>query len=325
MTRVNTKSFALFIKAGAVPPTPPANFFEVSEKVLINPKPKVGEIERFNGTRLTTDTYSDTCDTTIEGAALMHQMKYQNAAADALDTIPEYGEVLKISGFDEVVNTVTPGQETVIYTLNNTATPSLGSALYYIDGNKQTMTNSIATNVSFDFVIGEPAKLNATMNAFVDNEGVPVVEANPTVTLDTANAPLIVSCTDLYSENGSPLTGVSNISIDLGANLEKFYGMSLKEYESTSVKPTMTAEFPLDKADYANAINLLKNQTVFDVVVELGRVDSLMVSGKSVRFKVTNVKLGDFSDADDKDTIKRTHNLSFTPESVFTIEHGYFI
>lgn len=324
MEKMNTRNFSIFLKSGATLPVAPANFLEVSDKVFLNPKPKVESYERFNGTLLTKDTFADTCDTTQEGVTLTHLMRFSNNAQDALGTPPAYAEMLKIGGFTETIDTTTPGQETVTYTLNKNSSPSLGSGLYYIDGYKQSMTNTIAMNIAFNLEVGMNAKVTGTMNTFVDNEGIPVAEANPAVTLDNINPLQIVGCTDLYSEDGTQVIGVSKISIDLGAQLQKFYGMSLKEYTTTSFEPTITVDFPLDKSDYANAITLLKNQTYFDIVVEIGRINGVLTSGKSTKFTITNCKLSDFTDADDKDTVKRTHNIALTPESEFTIKLGYF-
>ena len=108
-------------------------------------------------------------------------MRHQNSAADALDTVPQYGELLKIGGFTETIDTTTPTQETVTYT--NTQTPVLGSAVAYIDGYKHQMTGSLAADLTFNFPIGKAATISAALSAFLDNSGIAAAEATPAVTL----------------------------------------------------------------------------------------------------------------------------------------------
>lgn len=320
--RMNTEAFALYLSAGATLPTPPTGFIETSEKVFVTPNVTTIDSKRFNGTLSTNDTDVDTCNTTVEGLAIPHKMRYQNSAGDALDTIPDYSEMLKLGGFAEVVDTTTAGEETVTYNWDTSKSPSLGSAVYYIDGYKQTFTNTLAGNTSFTFNIGEVAMINFAMSGFLDNKGIAVAEANPATTLSDEGS-LFVGCADIYTEDGTRIN-TKSISIDMGADIGKFYGMGVKEYQLTMFKPTITAEFYLEKDDYNKAMTRLVDQETFDVVIKLGTVNGADVNGKTVTFTISNVKMSTFSDADDTNAISRTHNLILTPNSSFSIFHGFY-
>ena len=382
--RTNTKNFGIYIKQGATLPVAPANFIEVDEKILLTPNVTVENFKRFNGKLGANDSYVDTCNTAVEGISVSHKMRFQNSAADALDTIPDYGELLKISGFTENVDS-TPAAESVTYTWDTSASPALGSAVYYIDGNKQTMTNTIAGNAVFNFEIGKSAMLNFAMSGFLDNKGISSkatlvltsvagLEVGNTLTGDTSGAfgivlaingtsvslravtgtfatggedlntaaytstsavqgnpvtalsdegCLIVGCADIYTEDGTQLNP-TNISIDMGSQINKFYGMGLKEYQLTDFEPKITTDFYLDNADYNDAMQKLIDQSYVNVVIKLGTLNGAEVNGKTVLFTINNVKFSTFSDADDQDTIKRTHELMLTATSTFTIRHGFF-
>jgi len=100
MSLMNTKKTALFLKSGAVVPTAPANFLEVSEELLLTPDIPIEEFKRINGLLGSNASYADTCHTTIS-QTVETKMRHQNSAADALNDVPEYGELLKIGGFEE--------------------------------------------------------------------------------------------------------------------------------------------------------------------------------------------------------------------------------
>jgi len=386
MARINTKAFAFFLKSGATLPVTPANFLELGEKLLMSPTTKTENIKVYNGKLGANDSYADACDTTLEGASFMHRMRYQNAAADALDTVPSYGELLKIGGFSEAIVT-TSGQETVIYTWNKDNSPALGSAVYYLDGKKQTMTNTVALNTEFNFTVGEIANITGTMSAFLDNYGVASFatlvlssvtglaigdvltgdtssatgtviaitgttvelkgvtgtftvggealntaaytstsanQSNPTVTLGTEGS-LVVGCADVYSKDGTAVIGANNISINMGAMINKYYGFSLKEYETSDFESTITMSFPVDATDYNDAIEALQAQSLIDIVVKLGTdATSTEVNGKTVVMTITNCKLSSYSDGDENDSISRTENFILTASSAFTIKHGFY-
>ena len=149
-------------------------------------------------------------------------------------------------------------------------------------------------------------------------------QSNPTVTLGTEGS-LVVGCADVYSKDGTAVIGANNISIKMGAMINKYYGFSLKEYETSDFESTITMSFPVDATDYNDAIEALQAQSLIDIVVKLGTdATSTEVNGKTVVMTITNCKLSSYSDGDENDSISRTENFILTASSAFTIKHGFY-
>ena len=318
---INTKKTLICLKSGAVLPVPPANFLEVEEEILLTPTISMEEFKRINGKLGSNASYADTCHTTIS-QTIATKMRFQNSAADALDTVPEYGELLKIGGFDETIVTTTPGEETVTYT--NTQTPVLGSAVAYVDGNKHTMTNSIAADLTFNFPIGKAATISASLSAFIDNNGIATSEANPTVTLND-EAVLIVGCADIMTAGGVAITP-DNISIAMGADIQEFYGMGgLKQFNMTDYMIKVTADFYPENANYNDAVTKLGAETIEALQIKLGTNAGALVNGKSVQIDCGFGQVSTFSDSVDKSTLKRSLTYLLTGDTQISIRHGFHI
>ena len=318
MPKVLTKKTSLFLLSGGVLPVAPANFIEVSEELLLTPTVATEDFKRINGSLGSNDSYADTCDITIT-QSISTKMRFSNSAATALDTPPEYGELLKIGGFDETIDT-TLGAETVTYT--NTQTPALGSAVAYLDGNKHSMTGSVAADLTFNFPIGKAATVDASLSAFLDNSGVAVAEANPAVTLSPEGC-LIVGCADIMTAGGTTIVP-DNISIAMGSSIEKFYGMGLKEFQLTDYMIVVTADFYPENANYNDAINLLIADTTEAIDIKLGTNAGALVNGKSVHITCATAKAQTFTDSADKSTVKRSFSWLLTGTNQISIAHGFF-
>lgn len=320
---LNTKKTALFLKSGNTLPVAPANFLEVAEPILITPTITIEEFKRINGRLGSNDSYADTCDATIS-QSITHKMRCQNTAADALDTLPEYTELLKISGFDVTVDTAVAGQETVTFT--NTQTPVVGSAVAYIDGYKQTMTASVVADTTFNFAIGKAAEISSAISAFIDNKGIATAEATPSVTLNSEPV-LLVACTDIMTAGGTVIKP-NNVTISMGAEIEKYYGMGLKEYSLNDYMIKIEATFFPDNADYNSAITKLANETVEALVIKLGTgTAGAMVSGKSVLIECDLAKANNVSDSDTQGKVQRTFTWLIQGDSTgkaISIQTGYF-
>jgi len=319
MAKINTKKTLICLKSGAVLPIPPANFLEVEEEILLTPEVTTEEFKRINGKLGANASYADTCHTTVS-QTISTKMRFQNSAADALDTVPEYGELLKIGGFDETIDTSTLGEETVTYT--NTQAPVLGSAVVYLDGNKHTMTNSIAADLTFNFPIGSPATVSAALSAFIDNKGISTSEANPTVTL-LDEAVLLVGCADIMTAGGVNISP-DNITIAMGADIQEFYGMGeLKQFNMTDYMIKVTADFYPENANYNDAITKLGAETIEALSIKLGTLEGALVNGKSVQIDCDFGQVSTFSDSSDKSTLKRSVTWLLTGENQISIKHGF--
>jgi hypothetical protein len=323
MARINTKKTALFLKSGDTLPVPPANFIEVSEAILLTPTITIEEFKRINGKLGSNDSYADTCDATIS-QTITHRMRTQDKAGTAFDTVPEYGELLKIGGFDQTIDTATAGEETVIYT--NSQTPLKGSAIAYIDGYKHTMTGSIVADLTFNFNIGKAAEISGALSAFIDNKGIATAEAIPTVTLSDENI-LIVGCTDIMTAGGGTVKADS-ITITMNSEVEKFYGMNLKEYSMNDYMIKVEASFYPENADYNAAMTKLTSETVEAIIIKLGTgTAGALVNGKSVQITASLAKASNVSDSNEQGNVKRTFTWLLQGDSTgkaIEIKHGFF-
>ena len=322
MAYLNTKKEALFFKGGAVLPVPPANFFEVSEEFVINPEPTVEEFNRVSGKLGTTDSYVDSCHT-IFTQTLSHMMRSSDVAATALATTPEYGEMLKLCGFDETIDT-TPGAESVTYT--NSQTPIPGSGIAFVDGKKFTMTNGVVGDATFNFEIGKVAKLDVALSGFIDDSGVPTDVATPSVTLNDEPT-LIVSCGDIITAGGAAIAADS-ITIAMGADIQEFYALGLKEFNLSDYVIKLTADFYVDGANYADAITNLNAETAEAIVIKLGtNKTGALINGRSVEITADVSKANTFTDSTDKSRVKRSMTWLLRPNGAdenISIKHGFF-
>lgn len=317
---MNTKKTALFLKSGAVLPVAPANFLEVQEELLLSPDIPIEEFKRINGLIGSNASYADIGHATIS-QTIETKMRFQDSAGTALDTVPEYGELLKLGGFDETIDTGTPGAETVTY--SNTQTPVLGSAVAYIDGYKHTMSGSIAADVTFNFPIGKAATISAALSAFLDNNGVAASEATPSVTLND-EACLIVGSADIMTAGGVAITP-DNVTIAMGADIQEFYGMGdLKEFSMRDYMIKVTADFYPENANYNDAITALGAETVEALVIKLGTNAGTLVNGKSVQIDCAVAQANAFSDSNDKGALKRSYTWLLTGTNQISIKHGFY-
>lgn len=322
MAYLNSKKSALFFLSGATLPVPPARFFEVSEEFVINPSPTVEEFNRISSRLGTMDSFTDSCHVTFN-QSVSHKMRSSNVAADALETPPEYGEMLRLCGFDETID-ATPGAESVIYT--NSQTPQKGSGVAFVDGRKYNMTNSVVGDATFTFEVGKVGVLESALSGFLDDGGVPVVQANPSVTLNDEPT-LIVSCADIITAGATTIVA-DKITIAMGATVEELYALGLKEYEISDYTIKLTADFYVDSADYDSAITKLNAETVEAIVIKLGTNQTgLLINGKSIEIKADVSKANNFTDTIDKSRVKRSFTWLLRPDGSgnnISIKHGFF-
>lgn len=322
MGYMNTNKSLLLLADGAVLPTT-SQALELQDPLIVNPNPTVETFKRITGKLGTEDSYADTCDVTIS-ETITHKMRHSNTAGTSLETPPEYGELLKISGMKEVVDSSTPGQETVTYT--NTQTPTKGSAVIYLDGKKFTLTDTLVADTTMTFEIGKSAMISGSISGFYDNKGIPTNEANPSVTLSDEPC-LIVSCADIITAGGTALSADS-ITISIGADIQKFYAFNTREFTIQDYAIKVTADFYVDNANYADAITKLNNQTIEAIDIKLGTDGTgALISGKSVHVTASLAKAGSSTDSDNQQRVKRsfTWNLQLDgSDEALQIIHGYF-
>ena len=317
---LNTKKTALFLKSGANLPTLPDNYLEVTEPIVLNQEMSMEEFRRLNGKLNSNDSYVDICDKTVN-QSITHNMRVTGAT---FTDVPEYAELLKIGGFDMAIDDTTAGEEYI--TFKNTQTPLRGSAIVLLDGYKHTLTGSVVADVSMNFPIGKAATIEASLQGFIDNNGVATSEAMPAVALNE-NPVLIVSCGDVVTADGVTLKP-DNISISMGAEIEKLYAMGLKEFNLNDYKAVMEISFYPDNADYNLAQTKLNNQDIDSIDLKLGTdATGVLVNGRSVHITCTNAKAMSSSDSDEQGKIKRSFTYLLqndVNDTAITIKSGFF-
>ena len=315
---LNTKKTALFLKSGSVLPVAPANFLEVEEEVLISPDIPIEEFKRINSLLGSNDSYANT-DFIKFSRSVSTKMRFQDSSGLALDTLPEYSELLKLGGFDETVDT-TPGEETVTYT--NSQTPTVGSLVAYIDGYKHEAAGSVAADVTFNFPIGKAATISASLSGYLDNKGIAIAEATPAVTLNPESV-LLVGKADIMTAGGVALTP-DNITIAMGADIQEFQGMGLAEFQMQDYKIMVTADFFPSNGSYNTAATKLGADTVEALVIKLGTTAGTLVNGKSIQIDCGFGKASTFSDTTENSSVKRSFSWLLQSENQISIKHGFF-
>lgn len=324
MALTNTKRSILLLKDGAVLPTN-ANAIEVTEEFVVNANAEVTEFERISGNLGSYDSYIDPNKAMMSGESYSTMMRTSDKGGTALDTPPVYGEVLKVCGMKEVIDTTTPGQETVTYL--NTQAPTTGSIVAYVDDKKWTSTNSIVGDASMTFTAGSSAQLDFSLSGYFDNEGIPVDESNPTVTLTQENV-LVVTKNDVITAGGIGVQA-DEIRLNMNAEIEDFYGVNgLKEFNIVNYNIKIEADFYIDKANYKNEQEKVINQTIEALEIILGADETNSeVSGKSVKITANLAKASSVTDTVDKSKAKRTMVWLIQNNSAgeaFEMVHGFF-
>lgn len=319
MALMNTKRSMILLKDGATLPTV-SNFLEVESEFVVNPVMSPEEFARVSGNMGSYDSYIDTNKVTFE-ESLTHMMRTSNKAGDALETPPEYGELLKVCGLKE---TITGIGATGLVTYANTQSPTQGSAVIYVDGKKNTLQGSVVGDLSMTFEAGMAGKISASMKGYYDNKGIPTNETNPSVTLSTEDA-LVVTTNDIITAGGTTVKADS-ITLTMNAQIDDFYGFGIKEFNITDYNAKLEASFYVDGANYSNEITKLVNQTIEAISIQLSSDDNgALVDGKSVKITADFAKASSSSDSIDKNKIKRTFvwllQLDTNGES-FQIIHG---
>ncbi len=327
MPIISTKKTSLFLAAAATLPVPPVGFIETTEAVLPNIEFSSIDINRVTGHLNTKDSVVDTCRSKVSFDAKMN-MRSNDVGATALDTVPEVGLLLRCGGFDEVVDTGTPSEETVTYTNNKDAINPC-SAVIFVDGNKLEATNSLVSETTIDIKIGEPATVTGSFSGFIDDVS-GTVEANPTTTL-TQEPLLISSCADLVLFDGSCIpieSAVIKMNTET-AELYTFGGNScgLKSNVITDYAITLDLTFYVDKANYGREAALIESGQAKAVVFKLGLDDTgALVNGKSVEITCDLAKSTNYSDSSNNDLLSRTLNLRLFDgvNSALAIKFGFF-
>lgn len=322
MAYLNTRKSSFYLNAGATLPTPPTGFIETTEPAIINPTVDTITFKRVSAKLGNTDSYVDTNKNMIS-QSITHQIRTSNIAADALATPPEFAPLLKICGFDETIDTGTPGQETVIYT--NSQTPVKGSGIFYLDGKKFTSTDALVSDLTITGQAGQIATLSANVQGYLDNAGIPVNETPAATTLSSESV-VGLTTIDVITAGGSTIA-CDQFTITTNPEITNIYATGDKSHEISDYDMVIELSFFVDSANYADAMTKLNNQTVEAIDIKLNTVAGALVSGKSVHITAPLAKARSFTDSDDQSKVKRTFTYGLQldgSDTALSIAMGYF-
>lgn len=306
MSKLNSQRSVLFLASGGTLPTPPTGFVESSTPVFLNTERNPIETKRSVGQLGATEICSDS-NYVKASMTVPHNILTSNQAQDALETLPSFDLLLKGSGMEVAVDTVTPGQET--WTYKNSQTPVVMSAIHHVDGFKRTMTGSLVGNTVITLTAGEFATCEWSAQGFVDNEGVATAVANPSVTLSDEKC-IIVSKTALATAGGTVIP-FDVCTIDLGMQIEEYYttgqANALKQFDINDYVPKITLSYYEDSTTFISAQQALADESEVSLVIQIGTDPSTgaMVSGKSIEITAPVAKYESLSDSEDKQSVKR--------------------
>ena len=300
MSLIRTNRSSLFLAQQKTLPAPPASFIETTKPITVVPKFSMIDTNRMSGSMNSSDQVVDTCRTEVNFLASVALRGVSNPTDE-----PEYGELVKISGFEQKPNAD-------YYELINTpkAIPK-GSALVYMDGQKFSFTDTLVGSTEFDLKVGEIGLCNTTLSGFID-DAIPTAEANPTVTLNT-NAPLIVGCADIVLLDGTVLPA-ERVVFKTNPKIAKSYSMGGKDglRSNTITDMELTAEitFMVDSAVFGIAPAMIKAGQIKSIKVIVG-ADALgkPIDNKSVVFMADASKAVTYSDKVNQDLLQRTLTL----------------
>jgi len=295
MAYVNTKRSALYLSATATLPVPPAGFIELSDEFVVNPDPTVEEFNRVSSLLGGTDSYSDTCHVVLN-QSVSTMMRTNDKSGSALDTPPECSALFQVCGLDEVVTA-----DNVTYT--NSQQPKIGSAVLNIDGKQFTSTSSIVGDATFVFEIGKPAKFDASLSGFLDNQGIPTDTASVATTLSAENL-IMMTCADIVLADSTAVQA-DQVTIAMGAQISEKYALGVKEFQMTDYVIKLTASFFVDSANYKDAQQKLIDQDVDTIHCKFNTLNGVSVDGQSLEVIATNGKVSSYTDSAVDSTVKR--------------------
>lgn len=297
---MNTKRSSLFLSSGSTLPVPPAGFLETTEPMIINPTVNPITFKRVSSKLGNTDSYVDTNQNMIS-QSITHNMRTSNSAGSALETPPEWGKLLKIAGFDEVI-TGTGATGKVIY--KNSQSPTRGSGIFYTDGKKYTATDRLVADLTITGQAGQIVTMTSSIQGYLDNAGVPVDEVPAATTLSTETV-VGLTTIDIITAGGTAIA-CDQFTLTTNPEITNIYATGTKQHDISDYDMVLELSYFVDSANYAAAIGKINAQTVEAISIKINTTAGVLVDGKSVHITADVAKARSFQDSGDQNKIKRT-------------------
>lgn len=259
--------------------------------VFVNPKVKTTEYSDVgNGAMGAKKTAIDPNYITAE-----FDIPVQIKKASALGVAPSLSSLWKMCGLSETITASTK----VEYKLGGTSNLGQGQIKSFTDGYSRTVTG-IAATAKISGKIGDPLGATFSIKGFL-TAAAPVAEANPTVTLDTLQAPLVSKVTVLTS--GGSTLNADSFELDIGNDIGDIYAVGQSEFYLKDFDPSLTVTaVKVAGTDDAAWTDFLAG-TVRAIVIQVGS------AGGMIEITAPNAFLKEVSEADESGYVKITRTF----------------
>jgi hypothetical protein len=276
-------------KSGALPTA--TEVVTTNGIVFVNPKIKSGDYDDVGaGTMGTKKTFIDPNYITAE-----FDIPVQIKKTSALGVAPKLSNLYKFCGLTETIVAST----SVAYKPGGITTGT-GQVKAYVDGYVKTITGMVG-NLKLTGKVGEPLGGTFSVKGFLASAAA-TAEANPAVTLDTLNAP-IVSLVSVVTAGGSTLNADS-FDFDLGNDIPSpTYAVGKNEYYIANFDPTLTVTAVKTIGTDESAWTDFAAGTIRAILIQIG------TAGGMVELSVPYAMVKDLSEADDSGKVKLTRTF----------------
>lgn len=259
-----------------------ANAITVSNTPFVKPNIKTQTYKDVGTGKLgATKTYIDEnqTDTSFDIEVLL---RGSDKTGVAPKTAPKIAELLKAAGLKETVGTVD-----ITYSPNH-AEISPSTCIVYQDDEKRTVNGAVA-NMKIEGTVGQAAKATFSVQGFTTP--IPVVEVNPSVTLDT-NTLMIVSKITAITLAGTSLN-ITKFELDLNNEITVNYATGMSDFVRKDFAPKLKLSGIKNKGDITPWSDLLAT-SIKEVIIILGSG-----AGKTLTITATQASTDDMEENDD--------------------------
>lgn len=275
MSTQQTLKNAVLFKQGGVPAD--TNVITLDSLVFLNPKVESGEYSDIgNGQMGNMKSFVDPNNVTVE-----YDINVIGRGGGAAGAAPKIADLLKCCGLAETISAGT----SVTYAPGGDLTR--GQCKVFTDGYVR-LVEGIMCDMKISGKVGDLARITFSAKGYTSANS--TAEANPTVTLDTANPPVISSAT-VFTVGGGTVN-ISEFEFSLGNSLQSLYGVDIKEYYLQD----------FDSSVNIKAIKTKGNETHWDDLVS-GNVKSIQivigtVAGQIIQIDIPFAKPKEVSESD---------------------------
>lgn len=246
--------------------------------VFLNPKVAGGEYQDLgNGQMGNMKSFVDPNMVTVE-----FDLNVVGRGGGSAGIAPKMDDLLKCCGLAETITASTK----VEYKAGGAL--SAGQVQVFTDGYQRLVTGAFA-DLKIAGKMGEFAKFTFSTKGYTDALATAV--ANPVVTLDTANPPVVTTATVFTLGGGSiPIT---EFEFNLGNSLQSLYAIGQKEFYLQDFDPTIRIKAVKVKGTETHWTDLTAGN-VKAIVITIGAT-----AGQIIQIDVPFAKVKDVSESDD--------------------------